>query len=235
MNLKLLSCPFILAATLATGSAASRTVACRVVLFAKNPAMPVELFSAGKSGKKISKTIPSLSVEARPVELSVLDSGDIEFKADDQADSPVVAVASIPPAVKNVFLFLMEDDNPEDDILFKTVILEDSPENTRSGGAIIHNATPGEGRVLLGKETTPLTAGETVRLPTPSDRDEYNMVPLKVEIMNGDQWTAIKEGFTRFSSRDLYLIFAYPGTKPGETRIKIYRKSVAISTTGGGN
>lgn len=218
----------IFALTLATGNAAPRSVKCRVVAFAKSPGLPAELFSPAKSEGEFTKTLPSLSVETVPVELSVSENGAIPFSATADAAGPVIASAMIPPGVKSSYLFLLPDPAPEDAVLFQVVAIEDSPQSTPPGGAMVHNAFTAEARVTVGKEIYPLPAGQSVGIPTPAEKDESNMATLKIEIKSGDQWTIVKDGLTRFSLRDSYLIFTYSGTQPGQAQVKIYQKSVTI-------
>ncbi len=232
MKLKILSGSLVVIATLASATASMRTVACRVVMFSKNRENPAVLYAWANGSNSPAKVKPSLSVEAFPAEVAVPENGEIHFRADEKRASPVVAVAKIPPAVKGVFLFLMADDNPDDEILFQTVAIEDAPQGSQSGGIVVHNTSAHEGQVTLGSGVHSLPPGETLRVPTPADRDEYHMAPLKVELMKDGKWVALKEGMTRFSSRDLYLIFTYPGARPGETLIKTYQKSIAIPTSG---
>jgi len=218
----------VIAITLATATAAPRIVNCRVIAFSKSPDMPAELFSLAKSKGEFAKTIPSLSVETLPAELAVSEEGEIPFTAAADPVGPVIATAKIPPGVKNAYLFLLPDHTPDDAVRFQIVTIEDSPENTPPGGAMIHNASPVEARVTVGREIYPLPPGKSLGIPNPTEKDEFNMAALKIESETGGQWTTIKDGLTRFSMRDSYLIFTFSGTRPGQTLVKIYQKSLAL-------
>jgi len=220
----------VLALTLATGIAGPRSVNCRVVAFAKGPDIPAELFSPAKSKGEFTKAIPSLSVETLPVELGVSKNGEIPFTAVADPSGPIIGTAKIPPGVKNAYLFLLPDAVPDDAVLFQVVAIEDAPETTPPGGVMVHNATPSEARVTLGKQIYPLLAGKSVGIANLQEKDEYNMAPLKIEFKTGDQWTTVKDGLTRFSPRDSYLIFTYSGAAADQILVKIYQKSVAIPT-----
>ncbi|MEO8615976.1 MAG: hypothetical protein ABI600_12610, partial [Luteolibacter sp.] len=222
----------VLAATLATASAAPRAVSCRVISFGKNPEIPAELFCPAKVAGEFNKAVPSLSVESFPVEIFVPENGEIRFTAAANAASPVIATAIIPPGAEKAYLFLLADPTPGDAKLFQIVAIEDSPQATPPGGAMIHNATLQEARVTLAKDIHPLSPGKSVSLTNPTGKDEYNMAPLKIEIQANGRWTSVKDGLTRFSPRDLYLIFTYPGPQPDKALVKIYQKSVTISTAG---
>ena len=141
------------------------------------------------------------------------------------------ATAIIPAGVKSVLLLFVATPKPPDENTAKSLpwrvfVIDDSPRKFPFGGAYIANLMDKEVRFEIAEHNGLLQADGAQGLAPPKERDDFNMVPLLIEIMQNDKWRTVDETSLRFLPGVRYLILAHEDATTGRPRIKSYQDMV---------
>jgi|GEM_PF-6535786 len=209
---------------LQAAAAGQRAVQCRIVPLARGGDLPREFLVDSGSGKAPKKVKAANQIDADGITVGLSAEGEIRFLDPGAADWQVIGRAAVPDALEDVVVFIAPDDDPDDDLRFRCLVLDAEPKEVSEGGAVFGNAGAAEARVTLGETTEALPSGACLFFGVPETRDEANLAPMKVEVKIDERWRPVKDGSTRFAGEVVYWVILFEQPKVKRPQLRIFKQ-----------
>jgi hypothetical protein len=223
-------------------AAPNRPVECRFLKLGSGGGLNAVIVSPEK-GQDITCPLSSSGVSTRitcPARENV-----IHFLSDGDKDELVVA--TIPPTMKSALLVFFrtkatpakveeveEVKESEQDVgtttavaeetVWQVLVIDDAARNDPTDGGLVGNCYPAAMRSRIGAGPETLATMETRRFATPTEKDDFNMAPVILELNDGESWKKASESSLRFLPGSRYLLFLYPDESSGRPRVAMIQE-----------
>jgi hypothetical protein len=241
-----------LACSLNAPSAFAAEIACRLLSVANAGELPAEIYLEVPSSNASKRIVPGGSLSAEPLNLSVPAGTLLRVKDGKGADARVLGETEVKDGVSEILFFLVPAsvganadgakdtpagpepgtgeapaepaEKPEAKPFWKCIASDGSPKELSRGGLALVNGTDGEVRITFAEIAATVSASGTLFLEEPSSKDDFNMVPIKVECGTNDHWRMVNEGATRFTGHTVYWVVVYELPMLKRARVQFFEK-----------
>lgn len=120
-----------------------------------------------------------------------------------------------------------DDKGGDHPVPWTCVVAEWAPDALDEGGVAFVNGSRHPARLSLGSTTEPVEAASVQFLGDPAeDKDDFNMVPVKVEVEMDGRWRRLKDGTSRFAGDVVYWLVGYDQSGNGRPRLRIFKSEI---------
>jgi hypothetical protein len=241
-----------LACFLNASSAFAAQITCRLVSVANAGEPPAEIYLEVPSSNASKRIIPGGSLSAEPLSLSVPAGTLLRVKDGKGVDARVLGETEVKEGVSEILFFLVPasieakaqdakdtpagpesgtgetpaepGEKPDAKPSWKCIASDGSPKELSRGGLALVNGTDGEVRITFAETTETVSASGFLFLKEPTAKDDFNMVPIKVECGTEERWRMVNEGATRFTGRTVYWVVVYELPMLKRARVQFFEK-----------
>ncbi len=195
-------------------------IACRVVCFARTKDKVEKLLIRVPEQSEVVTAFPVSHISSK-IEIPVVDGKAVFYDAASKGGSPV-AIASIPPEIKNALIMFFpspSDGGPS----YSTSVLDFSPKGIPEDGLVVSNVSGMDARITVGEHKIQLRPGKTVPLARPNERNEYNMARLEIQTQRNGEWRTTTQTVIKFPIGLRQLFVAYPDAGKESVSFRTYK------------
>lgn len=186
---------------------------CRCI--APGTAAPLSLINLSPKGAEVDLAAPGNSLS--PEITCFATGGSIKFLSASTREVAVNAV--IPGRMKDVILVFVVAPKENNVTGWKVHVIDDSAKSFHDGGALVANFFNKDIRFTIGEKAMTLHPGDSAGLARPAGRDDFNMAPVSIKLVNGVAVSNLSESMLRFLPESRYVIFACPDATSARPRI----------------
>lgn len=195
-------------------------ISCRVVCFARNNDKIEKLALRVPEQQEVISEFPVSHISGM-VTIPVV-GGKAVFYDAASADGPPVAIATIPPDIKNtLIIFFPSPTNGQSS--YSTWVLDFSKKGIPDDGVLVSNVSTKDARIIIGEHKILLRPGKLAPLLRPKELNEYNMAKLEIQIERNGQWETATQTVIKFPKGLRQLFVAYFDERKASVSFRTYK------------